>query len=221
MKKKVLIVISVLTILCPIVFYGCGKVALTQYISELRYDILTGENDLYKLKAYLYESEQPLIEDGIVGEKKFFVRFYLYGEDTENFTFKVKFTLDKEYDRTFTLNGFNGTLSCEIQTSKISSSKLDVTLSKGSDVYNIALSSAIPSGTINVYQTLAVIEKEQSALINNFSDSAGEFSAEISARILIKNDKPYWYVAFITSLNKKAFLVDGNGNILAIRDVFS
>ena len=169
----------------------------------------------------MYESEQPLTEDGKVGEKKHFIRFYLYGDNTDDFTFKVKFTLDKEYDRTFTLNGINGTLTAEIQTSKITANKLDVTLLKGSEIYNVTLSSAIPSDTIKIEKALAVIEKEQSALINNFSDSTGEFSAEISARIIVKNDKPYWYVAFITALNKKAFLIDGKGNILAIRDVFS
>ena len=207
---------ALLTTLC-----GCKSSSLKEYISEYRYDVLTGENDEYKIKAYLIECEQPLTEDGKVGEKKNFIRFYLYGDNTEDLTFNVKFTTDKEYDGTFSLNSAYGTLICVLQVTKITLKTLPVTLSKGSDVYSITLNSIVPKNTISIENALKTVKKEQSVLIESFSDGNGNLDAEISARILIKNDKAYWYVAFVSKNFKKALLIDSNGKILAVRDIFS
>ena len=68
---------------------------------------------------------------------------------------------------------------------------------------------------------MEILSSEQGALIETYKNENGEFSGEISERIIVKNEKPYWYVGLLNGKGgTKALLIDGlNGEILAVREI--
>ena len=86
----------------------------------------------------------------------------------------------------------------------------------------ITLKSILPKNTIDYKKALDFLYKDQQNLIKAFCDESGAFNAEIYARIVVKNDKPFWYVGIASGNgNLKALLVDGfSGKTLAIREIF-
>ena len=83
------------------------------------------------------------------------------------------------------------------------------------------MKSILPENTLTVSQALQSLSEKQNQLIGNYTDENGTFNGEIHARILVKNDHPYWYVGLVNKdKNLKALLIDGiNGEVLAIREI--
>jgi hypothetical protein len=98
----------------------------------------------------------------------------------------------------------------------------DAKISFGSSEEKISMTSIVPKNALPPELALEKLEKEQEALIKSFKDSEGNFNAEIYMRILVKDNKPYYYVGFASGKDKlKALLVDGiTGKTLAIREIF-
>ena len=71
-------------------------------------------------------------------------------------------------------------------------------------------------------KALDFLYSDQQNLIKAFCDEKGAFNAEIYARIIVKNDKPFWYIGIASGNNNlKALLIDGfSGKTLAIREIF-
>ena len=82
------------------------------------------------------------------------------------------------------------------------------------------MQSIIPKGTISYVKALECLNKSQPQLIKAFSNEDG-FNAEIYARIIVKNDKAYWYIGLAGGNNRlKALLVDGKTcEVLAVREI--
>ena len=86
----------------------------------------------------------------------------------------------------------------------------------------VTLTSILPKNTISYQKALDCLYDEQKELIEFYQDKNGSFNAEINVRILVKNDKPYYYVGIASGNEKlKALLIDGiSGKVLAIREIF-
>ena len=66
MKKIALCVV----LLLAFQFAGCKKNSeYDDKISQLRYDVLYGETDEFDVTAYIEKREDPIFQDGLVGEK--------------------------------------------------------------------------------------------------------------------------------------------------------
>jgi hypothetical protein len=77
----------------------------------------------------------------------------------------------------------------------------------------------LPENTLTLNEVLLKVEKSQEVLINSYYSDAN-FNAEIYARVLVKNDRPFYYIALANGKTLKAFLVDGlTAEVLAIREV--
>ena len=85
----------------------------------------------------------------------------------------------------------------------------------------VRLRSVVPPTAITCDKALEILSSEQGALIETYKNENGEFSGEISERIIVKNEKPYWYVGLLNGKGgTKALLIDGlNGEILAVREI--
>ena len=97
-----------------------------------------------------------------------------------------------------------------------------VTISFGGERHEILLKSIVPENTISYLTALDHLYNKQSDLIKAFSDENKNFNAEIHIRIVVKNEKPYWYVGIASGNERlKAMLIDGfSGELLAVREVF-
>ena len=96
-----------------------------------------------------------------------------------------------------------------------------ITISSAGENYSITMKSILPENTISYQTALNCLQKNQPELIKAFSDSEGNFNSEIRLRVIVKNQKSYWFVGFAREDKVKALLVDGaTGNVLAVREIF-
>ena len=123
---------------------------------------------------------------------------------------KILFVNDGSRDKTWDL------------VENFSKKEFSVSILSGSAPEVITLKSIVPKNTIDYKKALDFLYKDQQNLIKAFCDESGAFNAEIYARIVVKNDKPFWYVGIASGNgNLKALLIDGfSGETLAIREIF-
>ena len=86
----------------------------------------------------------------------------------------------------------------------------------------VCLNSILPQNTMSAEKALQSLYKTQKEMVDGFYDEQGNFNAEIYLRVMVKNEKAYWYIGFASGNKKlKALLIDAvNGEVLAIREVF-
>ena len=193
---------------------GCNKsLNLDDFVTEARTDIFYGENADIKLScAYGYE---------LNGEKEYFLTFKLGVDPTTEATYSIELTLDKTYTEKFTFNPVSHTLTAKVKT-KLIENKFTATVICGSSKTEIDLVSIVPEKTLSIPDALSKLSSTQPSLIDSYLNEYGDFDAKICIRISVKNDKPYYYIAFTRPSNEvKAFLLDGfTAEVLAVRDIF-
>ena len=218
-KKIILITLTFTLILTTL--SGCKqKIDLTDSISELRYDILVGQNDNFTVKGECYERETPRLADGEIKEK------------TNAFTLTLtNCNLNVTYTASFTQNGINYSQKLNLSptnsklqatfNAKITTGQLTVKINGGSVDETIELVSAKPNGAKDYKTALNSLLETQPSLINKYMLD-GEFQGEIAVRLLVEKQKAYYYVGLTdTSKNTTALLVDATTlEVLAIRKVF-
>lgn len=221
MRNKLTILI---TIFCCLTFlFGCKtQPTLTQYVSELRSNCFECENSDLKITAGYGFIEENKSQDGVVGKRYYLLTFRLLGVQTENVSYSLTFKhQDKNYHATFKLSPVLHGYTAGIEIDDFSLSEFDIVLSNGSNSQNVHMKSTLPKNTISYQTALSHLQNKQSELINSFFDNNGNFTAEICAKVIVKDAHPYWYIGLSRKDSTKALLIDGfNGELLAIRDVF-
>ena len=220
--KKLLSVISSLLLFCFLLpLIGCNnKSGLEIYVSELRQTTFRAECDDFTLKAHYGYKETPFVKDGKVGEKAYALTIKLLGVSLDPATYSISFDYDgTTYKDKFSLDASGG-LSTSFEIKDFNQNELDVNILCGDKTQNLKLVSIVPENTLSYIDALNKLKESQSELIGVYFDGE-DFNAEIYARILVKEEKPYWYIAFATETDLKALLVEGfTGEVLAIRNVF-
>ena len=223
MKKFTALICSLLILLCSFAV-GCAKEnPLYSAVSELRNQLFEGSGENFTVKACYGFKETPYSSDGLVGEKVYALSFRLMDKETDTTTYSISFEYDgKTYKSDFRLNAITNTVTAMVEIENFSLKELPITISYAGNNENITLKSIVPSQTISYKTALDHLKENQAELIKVYSDKSGNFNAEICARIIVKNNKPYWYIGISSNeRNHKALLIDGiNGKTLAIREVF-
>ncbi len=216
----------ILLILCLIIgLSACKEKAQTlePYLSELRSSSFYGQSQNYQVKAGYGFKEISPNNDGKVLEKEYSLTFKLLGKETDNATYTLSFSfLDKQYSDTFKLNPVTHSLTAKINVDGFNLNEFTVQISSASSTESVTLKSTVPDGTMSYLSALEALEKNQKELIDSYKDKNGNFIGEICARVVVKDDKAYWYIG-LTDKNGdlKALLLDGvSGEVLAIREVF-
>ncbi len=221
MRRKLffLIIISC----CFSLFFGCkDKPNLNAYVSELRSNYYESVNSDLKISAGYGFIEENANKDGSINNRYYLLTFRLLGVQTENVTYSLYLKYkDKEYNATFKLNPVTHGYTAGIEVDNFSANEFEITLSNGSNAQSVHMKSTLPKNTISYQKALSFLQAKQSELISSYYDENGKFTAEICAKVIIKDSHPYWYIGLSTKNNTKALLIDGfNGELLAIRDVF-
>lgn len=220
--KKILTSLSFFLCLCfSLCLFSCKNTnGLESYVSELRTVSYRGESEEYSLKANYGFKETPFVKDGKVGEKAYSLTIKLLGVSLDPATYYASLTFDEiNYKDKFILDSSGG-LSVSFEIKDFKENEFDVNIICGNKTQTVKLVSVVPENTLTYVDALNNLKETQSELVSVYYDGE-EFNAEIYARILVKEDKPYWYIAFATSNDLKALLIDGfTGEVLAIRNVF-
>ena len=190
------------------------------------------ENSIFELKkcVYLADGEYPLkatygfnkAENTTTDANVYGLYFYITSP-LDEVTRTVYFSLDgKDYSAKFSLNPVTNSTVAFIEIADFSESSFSVTILEGSTRTDVTLTSAIPKNTLTYTGALTALEKNQSALLDNYKTADGAFTASIIIRIIVKDGEPFWYIGLKDKKdNLKAFLLDGySGETLAIREIF-
>ena len=207
-----------------ITFFGCAKVnPLYNRVSELRSHLFIGNSEHFSIAACYGFKETPFNNDAVLGEKVYSLHFKIDNEFNQNATYSLSFNLyEKEYSLDFKFNPVTHNLSAAVELENFNEKQFSVTVSSGGISELITLTSIVPDGTIDYKTALDYLYQNQRPLVDSFIDENGDFNAEIYTRVIVKDDKPYWYVGIASGGgNLKALLIDGfSGEVLAIREIF-
>lgn len=213
----------VLILFCSSQIACAPKKTLFDNLSELRSNIYSGSSENFSLSACYGFLETPYINDGKVGKLDNTLTFSLKDKQAEQTTYTVSVELNgKTHSAVFKSNPVTSNLKAVIIIDDFNLDTFDAKISFGSSEEMVTMTSLVPKNTLSPQLALEKLEKEQEALIESFKDSEGNFNAEIYMRVLVKDNKPYYYVGFASGKDKlKALLVDGiTGKTLAIREIF-
>jgi hypothetical protein len=199
------------------VFLGCSACSnstnLTDAITELRIDIFKGESESVSVSsAYGFNKLQS---------NGYFLTFKINNPVDMPVTYTVSFEHDKLYTETFTQNPVTNTLTASVQVDNFSKKEFSVDILYGSEKTTVTLKSIKPENTLDYKTALNSLKKSQPSLLNNYIKD-GVFTANICMRLTVKENKPFYYVAFTDEdKNVKAFLLDGvTAKVLAVREIF-
>ena len=219
MKSKLPILILCITLMF---FCGCkSQPTLDKYVSELRSNCYESVDSNIPITAgYGFMEKLPNL-DGNITQKSYVLIFRLKDNQNENITYHISLNYNgKEYKSTFKLNAVSHTLSAIMPVDNFNESEFEVTLSYSSTNQVIKMKSTLPNGTISYSQALGYLQKHQGELVNSYYID-GKFCGEICARVLVKDNHPYWYIGMSNDKGTKALLIDGfSGEVLAVRDIF-
>lgn len=222
--KKILFCTCLVLSVFAVFFVGCkNENPLYEHVSELRCCIFEGTSENFHLKSCYGFRETPYNNDGAIGSKVWSLVFKLENKETENATYLLNFSFnDVDYELNFKLNPVTHSVTASVEIENFDCKDFSVTVSSGSLSETVIMKNTVPEKTMDYKGALDQLYTNQKELVNAYTDKDGNFNAEIYARIVVKNQKPYWYVGFASGNgNLKALLIDGfSGETLAIREIF-
>ncbi len=221
--KKFTFIALILAILVSCFLVGCSNEPSIYYsVTVLKSEIYEGESQNYQVKANYGFCATP-ISDSQESKKIYLLTFTLLNKETDNATYSLTLVYNEQnYSKDFALNPVKNALQCQIEIENFDKKEFDITIINGSESESVTLKSIVPTDTISYKQALDYLSKNQPSLVNSYTDADGNFNAEIHARIIVKDQKAYWYIGiYDTNGEIKALLIDGKtGDVLAKREVF-
>ena len=224
--KKLIKVICIVFCLCfgAFIFVGCkAQNPLISSVSELRQDIFMGSNENFTIKGQYGFKENPYVNDGKASNRVYLLTFKLVDKEIEDVTYSISLDFNSfTYTSAFKLNPITHKVIAEIEIENFDLKEFKVKLCYGGNIEEIVMKSIVPADTISYEKALISLYTNQNNLISVYTDKDGNFNAEIYIRLVVKNDKSFWYIGIASGNNNlKALLIDGKtAEILAIRDIF-
>jgi hypothetical protein len=220
MKKRIIIVLSIV-ITAAVLFSACSKtIANDASLSELRDNIFVGENDTYKVNIVSGIRENPFEIDGVSQKDKVYFTIITVTPKEKNPIAEYSFSTtisDTEYNGKLNKHPFNDTYSIEINTEPKASS-IDVSITLGEESSIVTASSVKTEDFITADKAFEIAKK---ALSQKIKDKKADY--EIFIRLIENPNNPengyFWYVAFIYQDGLFGALIDPvSMKIVAIKD---
>ena len=202
---------------------GCkAQNTLQPFVSELRSNCYQSQNSDFDISAGYGFIEVNKNFDGKKGQIMHLLTFRLNHIQNDMITYNIALNYNgKEYKSSFKLNPVSHNLTAFLPVENFNLNEFTINLSFGSDTREIQMKSTLINGTISYTKALSCLQKSQSQLLKTYYDSNGDFTAEITLRVLVKDNHSYWYVGLTSANGTKALLLDGlTGKVLAIKDIF-
>ena len=221
MKKHLLVFL-----LCFISLFSfaCDKQpALLKSVSELVERVWEAESDAYIVKAQFGYCETPYQPDGAVGSVAYGLILKLTPKETvENAEYRASLQLgETPYEVTFALDPVRHKLTATVPVDSCPPDRFAIVIARAETEDHLELSCPLPENALTKEQALEALETNQGDLLDSYRTN-GAFGAEITLRVFVNNEKPYWYVGLVRGEHKVvALLLDGvTGDVLAIRELY-
>ena len=218
MKKTIILLVA----FCLLLFVSSCKndIDLEMYLSEKRTAVYFVKGEDYSLTVYGEEREDPFISDGYVGTiKKFLtVRLEDYQKALDDASVTISFD-GISLTGKFEYSPLNGKFCAEIETESLPTlSEITAVIKNGGEERTFNLSGYSSDG-IDYKTALSSVSKTAKTEIENMLSQTS--SLEVRLRIILEEDRVYYYVSLIDKTGKTlAYLVDGsNGEILASKTI--
>ena len=218
MKKSIILLIA----FCLLLFASSCKnnIDLEMYLSEKRTSVYFVKSEDYSLTVYGEEREDPFISDGYVGSVKKFltVRLEDYQKALDDASVTINFD-GISLTGKFEYSPLNGKFCTEIETESLPTlSEITAVIKNGGEEKSFTLSGYSSDG-IDYKTALSSVSKMAKSEIENMLNTTS--SLEVRLRIILEEDRTYYYVSLIDKSGKTlAYLVDGiNGEILASKTI--
>ncbi len=206
----------VLTIFCMIFLTACQQPNTYQdKVSQLRYDILSGESNSYSVKAYLEKRENPYKADGIIQEMKNYVIFKInFKTEPNSITgeLKINFTADKEYSSSLIYKPEFDSYVATIEVQNLPIAPLTATITLLDAQENVTLNS-ICNDVIKPEKALDTAITNKKELIEELEKTNADY--EIMVRLICQEQSVYYYVGIVENEYTTALLISNTGKILA------
>lgn len=214
MKRIKILTLTILLISSIFCLYGCDKKTdLSPYVTTLKKDIYYGKNDDIEVKAqYGFSADK---NNGL-----YTLTFVLPDKEMSNSEYILTFNYkDTEYKGTFSFSPYFNNLALEFKINDFSEKEFSVNITSQGKSEQVLLKTLVPQNTCSYKEVLDELVKRQPSIVESYFGD--ENKAEIILRILVKDEKAYYYVGLKKDDKIKAFLMDGKTkNILAVREVF-
>ncbi len=206
-----------------LLFCGCqAQNTLSPYVSELRSNCYQSQDSEFDIFAGYGFIEVNKSFDGKKSQTMHVLTFRLNQVQNDTITYNVALNFNgKEYKSTFKLNPVSHNLTAFLPVENFNLNEFEISVSFGSETKVVKMKSTLVKGTISYTKALSCLQKSQGELLKTYYNSNGDFNAEITLRVLVKDNRSYWYVGLSNSNGTKALLLDGlTGKVLAIKDIF-
>ncbi|MCQ2398917.1 MAG: hypothetical protein MJ072_00230 [Clostridia bacterium] len=193
---------------------------LLPYVSELVTAIYRAETQDKTFTAYYGSAEYPLSHDGNAKKRspRLLFKTEYTGSETEyvvcgNFG-------GKDFSVPFSYDGVSGKLIAVFNAEGVGERSFDVQIKHGGTTENLTFTNVVPENTLTYKKILDNFYTGQPTYIKSLTVD-GKFNAEITLRVIVREEKPYWYLSVVDGCDTKAMLFDGiTGELLAVKDVF-
>lgn len=220
---KKLAFVSCLLACLMVCFSGCkSQNFLLDRLVDSRVDIFEAKCDFFPLKATYGFKETPYQTDGVISNKEYYLDFKIVGHSYSNVETQILFEHEGQtYKSRFELDPVTHSVKAKILIDNFKEKSFTATIFYGSEKAEVEFKSIVPENSITLECALDALLNEQRALIDSFNDKNGVFCGEITARIIVRNSMPYWYIGISSKEHTKALLIDGTtAKTLAIREIF-
>ena len=218
MKKTIILLVA----FCLLLFVSSCKndIDLEMYLSEKRTAVYFVKGEDYSLTVYGEEREDPFISDGYVGSAKKFITVRLEDYQKSLDDASVTITFDGvSLTGKFEYSPLNGKFCTELETDSLpTSTQITATVKNGGEEKTFTLQGYALEG-VDYKTALSSVSKTAKTEIENMLSQTS--SLEVRLRIILEEDRIYYYVSLIDKTGKTlAYLVDGaNGQILASKTI--
>lgn len=206
-----------ITLLCSCLFACKQKVDYFSYVSELRKDIFTAENDEVSLLVYAGAKENPAIFDGVKNETRLIVGVKaIFNEEPQTaVTAKICFN-DKNYELPLDFHPVKRALAGEVEVPVLPENSVEVVLCYNQTEVCLTANSRLNQDTIAYSDALDSVTKKADDFFKEHTKN-GVLKAEIVIRLLCEQNKNYYYVGLVCAEGlKRSYLVDGTtGEVVA------
>lgn len=218
MRKKLFLCLFLLVILFAV---SCEKkVYFDGYISECKYNVLTGQEGDFSIKVNLTKKENPYTVDGVCGEVRNLIEIFLYTPDN-TVVYDIFFeengkTLGGEMN--YNSSKSRQELCFEYYNNEVQS--IEFALQYNDTSLIITALSVIETTLLTPENALNSLYLSNKEIFTNMS-ATGTFNGEIHIRLVFESGKCYYYIGVINPTGKIfAYLLNAqDGSIIAQKEI--
>lgn len=187
------------------------------YVSELRKNIFTAQNEQLSLLVYAGAKENPAIFDGVKNETRLILGVkVIFNEEPQTAIVATLCFDDKSYELPLDFHPVKRALAGEIEVPVLPEKSVDVVLCYDQKEVCLTASSRLNENTISYSKALDSVTPKADDFFKEHTKN-GILKAEIIIRLLCEQNKNYYYVGLVCEEGlKRSYLVDGiSGEVVA------